>query len=232
MNETMNLSIIIPTLNEINNLSELLPFLIETAEKAEVIISDSPKSNDHTKQLCEKYNISYYKSPKAGRASQMNYGSSKASGDVLLFLHADVTPPSNCYHAILNSISSGNSAGFFAYKFDPSNRWLDINARYTTRDGWFSGGGDQCQFFTKSAFEELGGYNECFVIMEDFDMIRRLRKSKIGYEVLTDHAIVSSRKYDNNSYLWVNLVNFVVFIAFHLGVSPIRLKKIYSKALS
>ena len=173
----------------------------------------------------------YQKVQVAGRAKQMNTGAALSNSSVLMFLHADVLPPASFEQQILEHIEKGFKAGFFAYEFDPTTKWLSINAKYTRKKGLFAGGGDQCQFMTREVFDQLGGYDESYVIMEDFEMIRNIRKANIPFIIIQDPAIVSSRKYSKNSYLRVNLVNFVVFMAFLLGVSPRTLKKMYSFSL-
>lgn len=230
--KSSDISIVIPALNEEKNLSGLLPFLKEAEGIREILVVDSPDSSDNTKNLCEKYGVKYLQVQKSGRAHQMNHGSQNSNANIVLFVHADVRPPDNFGEYIIETVESGNQAGFFSYKFSPSNLWLNINSKFTKKDGWFAGGGDQCQFYKKSTFEKLGGYDESCVIMEDFDLIRKVKRNKIPYTIIDKQAIVSSRKYKENSYLWVNLVNLIVFTAFHLGVSPIKLKKIYARALS
>ena len=228
---TTFLSIIIPVLNDAIGLANLLPFIKKHAAGQEIIVVDAAASIDNAAEVAEKHNVAFVKSVNCGRAIQMNQGAKIASGNVLMFLHADVLPPPNFVENISEAIDNGSRAGFFAYKFEPSTRWLDINARYTAKDGLFAGGGDQCQFMTKDVFEDLGAYDERYVIMEDFALIRKIKKKDIPLSIIQDRATVSSRKYSKNSYLWVNIVNLVVFLAFLLGVSPKTLKKMYSFSL-
>ncbi len=225
------LSIIIPVLNEEKRLKELIPYLITHAPHEEIIVVDCPHSNDNTKSLLSQFSFTYLPSKKAGRAGQMNTGALHAKGNVYMFLHADVLPPPNFVKAIKEQHNAGYNAGFFAYNFDPSNRWLEFNSKYTGSDGLFAGGGDQCQFMTKQVFNEFGGYDERYVIMEDFALVRKMKKQKLPLTIIQERALVSSRKYETNSYLKVNLVNLVVFSAFLLGVSPSTLKKMYSFSL-
>lgn len=225
------LSIIIPVLNEEIRLRELLPFLMKYAPDQEIIVIDCPLSSDNTFSLLKQFEFICKKGNKAGRAAQMNQGAKIAKGEVFMFLHADVVPPSNFVEAIKDKIENGFKAGFFAYNFDPSNKWLDINAKYTGSDGLFAGGGDQCQFMTRKIFDQFEGYDETYVIMEDFALIRKMKKHKLPLAIVQDRAQVSSRKYTSNSYFKVNIINFIVFMAFLLGVSPRTLKKMYSFSL-
>ncbi|MGB1283428.1 MAG: glycosyltransferase, partial [Polaribacter sp.] len=183
-------------------------------------------------EICKNFDkVTYFESKKKGRATQMNFGAQKAKGDVFLFLHADVALPEDFYQQIIGAVKSGNKAGFFAYKFDKKGFLLDINSSFTKKDGLFAGGGDQCQFFTKETFEKLKGYNEDFCIMEDFEMIDRIRKHKISYTIIQSKATVSARKYNTNSWLKVNAINGYVFLKYKLGIHPRKLRKTYKKLL-
>ena len=211
-----------------------MSFLCEQANKfsIEIIVSNSPETFDETPKVCENFsNIRFINSPQKGRAAQMNFGAKQAIGDVLLFLHADVGLPNNFYKEVTNAIKNGFKAGFFAYKFDRETPLLNLNRSFTKNDGIFAGGGDQCQFFTKEIFEKLNGYNEEYCIMEDFEMIDNVRKMKIPYTIIPSKAIVSARKYDQNSWLKVNLINGYVFLKYKFGVHPIKLRKTYKSLL-
>lgn len=228
----MRLSIIIPALNEKSNISKLYADRKAELNRCEVIIVDAPSSSDDLQSLKKDFDFKYLRSPNEGRATQMNLGAENAEGGIFLFLHADVIPPENFDLLVNEKIKEDFEMGFFAYQFDPSNTWLDLNSRFTYRDGIFAGGGDQCQFFTRSCFERLGKYDQDFVIMEDFEIIRRVRKSGVSYSIIQEPATVSSRKYECNSYFWVNLINLLAFGAFLIGVSPLKLKRFYRRALS
>lgn len=229
----MVLSIIIPAYNEEENLNVRLANLSEQAAKhpIEIIVSNSPDTTDQTETVCNKYTkVKLYQSPERGRAKQMNFGAQQATGDVFLFLHADVILPNDFYSQIEQQIKQ-YQAGFFAYRFDRSTRMLDFNSKFTKKDGFFAGGGDQCQFFKQSLFTSLGGFNEDFCIMEDFEIIDRLRKQKIPYGIIQSKATVSARKYDHNSWLKVNAINGYIFLRYKLGTRPEKLRKLYKSLL-
>lgn len=223
-----------PVYNEQENLVKRLSFLSEQANNfpIEIIVSDSPESTDNSKIICKQYRkVTYFVCDKKGRASQMNFGALKSTGEILLFLHADVILPNDFYQQIIKAIKNGFEAGFFAYQFDKKSILLNFNSSFTNKDGLFSGGGDQCQFFTKEAFKSLKGYDETFCIMEDFKMIANVRKLQIPYFIIQSKATVSARKYQQNSWLKVNLINGYVFLKYKLGIHPTKLRETYKSLL-
>lgn len=230
----MKISIIIPVYNEQENLTKRLSYLCKYTNKfpLEIIVSNSPETSDETPKICKEYaKVTFLNSKLKGRAAQMNYGASKATGSILLFLHADVILSDDFYSQIINAVQKGNQFGFFAYQFDKKTPFLNFNSKFTKKDGFFAGGGDQCHFFTKETFEKLDGYNEEYCIMEDFEMMDRIRKSEIPFTIIQSKVTVSARKYETNSWLKVNLINGYVFLKYKLGVHPFKLRKTYKKLL-
>jgi glycosyltransferase involved in cell wall biosynthesis len=229
----MLISIVIPTCNEKKNLKELKAFFdqIDTSN-LEIIVSDSISSEVDIQEQIETYDWKYLKPDQSNRAYQMNQGAMIAKGEILCFLHADVRPPFSFYSDIIISIEEGFDFGFFAYQFNPNSFLLNINARFTKKNGLFSGGGDQIHFIKKSLFYKLGGYDEKFVIMEDFEFFKRIKKLKKEYTIVQNPATVSSRKYKNNSYLKVNFLNLIAFVLFHLNFDIRKIKKIYESSLT
>ena len=229
----MTLDIIIPTLNEGENLKVLLPFLTQNLNsKTRVIVVDGSKSMDNAMELCREYDVTYIESDICQRSVQMNLGVNDSKADVILFVHADVKPPSDFYRLIKSEINRGRAAGMFAYRFDSRSLLLQINAYFTRFDGLFTGGGDQCLFVERKVFNDLGKFDNDYVIMEDFDFWRRIKNSNISYTIIKERATVSARKYDNNSYLRVNLLNLISFLRFRLNVPALEIRDSYQKWLN
>lgn len=229
----MTISIVIPTLNEAENLEALIPYLHRNGDHRllEIIIIDAAKTKDETPEVIKNLSVKYQKLEHCGRAVQMNAGAKMASGDILYFVHADARPPKTYLNDITESIQSGYALGFFAYQFDSKHPLLRWNAHYTKHDGMFAGGGDQTLFIDKKTFQQLNGFDETYCIMEDFDLIRRVRKAGISYKIVQNPVLISARKYQANNYFKVNFANLIVFTMFRLGFSPITLKKTYRRLL-
>ena len=231
--DEIRLSIVIPTLNESENLQQLLPLLSQNAiqRKIEILIADSPRSNDAICRFANTSHIHYFKAKVGGRAQQMNEASRYAKGEVLYFVHADARPPATFYQDIWRAIEAGYELGYFAYKFDSSHPLLSINAYCTKFDGLFAGGGDQTLFIRKAVFHALNGFSPEFCIMEDFEFIRRIRKQKIPYTIIQNRVLISARKYKLNSYWRVNFSNLIAFLMFHLGFKAEQIKRMYKMLL-
>lgn len=229
----MILDIVIPALNEHENLKKLLPFLREysNGHSTNIIVVDAKNSNDNTEALCRDWKCVYRKSKHSQRAAQLNEGAALSEADSIMFLHADVFPPQSFAQDIENCHLTGNDCGMFCYRFDKPHFLLKVNQYFTKFDSGFSGGGDQCFFIRKSTFEEHNGFDENFGLMEDFEFFRRLKSEKVPYKIVGSPARVSARKYEKNSWLRVNIVNFLTFQKFKKSTPPKELSKFYKKWL-
>jgi len=227
------ISVIIPAHNEKDNLAVLLPQLSNLAigHNVEVLVCLSKDNTDNSEKNRGFKTVKYLSCNKKGRAIQMNDGAALARGEILVFLHADVKPPNGFFKDIIKTIRSGNDAGFFSYKFDKEDFFLKLNASFTSKDSIFTGGGDQCLFIKKEVFENLGGFDENQVLMEDFEIFRRMKSKKIPYQIVKNDLVVSSRKYSDNSYLRVNFTNLLLVLLFKVGYKPEKLKKLHNRLL-
>lgn len=226
-------TIIIPAHNERQNLEMLLPRLeiLREGHEVEMILALSADTCDGSEQIAVENGIEVICCTKKGRAVQMNTAAQRANGEILVFLHADVKPPESFLKDITNAIGSGYEAGFFSYRFDKKSIFLQINAAFTGKDGIFTGGGDQCLFIKKEVFRALGGFDEEQVLMEDFEFFKRMKENNVRYTIIQNDLIVSARKYKNNSYLRINLTNFLLVILFKLGYPASKLKILHDRLI-
>ena len=227
------ISVVIPAFNEQENLARLIPHLLELGRgfKVELIVAFADDDKNPYAALSESPGLRLVPCKVKNRAIQLNTGAGVATGGILVFLHADVWPPRNFFGEIIRAIAQGYDAGMFSYRFDKENFFLRINASFTGRDGLFTGGGDQCLFIKRAVFQELGGYDETQVIMEDFEIFKRIKKKGLAYTIVPEDLIVSSRKYEHNSYLRVNLSNLLLVLLFRINYPAVKLKSLHNRLI-
>jgi len=228
----MQLSIIIPTLNEEDNICKLLSQLLRIKDDriCEIIVVDGG-STDNTCNLAKGYPIQLIHVEKKSRAFQMNVAASTAKGDILYFIHADTRPPISFVDDISASVAKGYQIGSYSFKLDSTDPRLHLLSFLTKINMLISRGGDQTLFITREFFDQLDGYDEEFVIMEDFDIIRRARKL-VKFKILDKSVLVSARKYEDNSYSKVQRANLTAFLMFYFGSSPHKIKEMYHRRLT
>lgn len=226
----MTLSIIIPVLNEEENLKVLLPYLKNNAsEPIEIIVADCG-STDASVDVAIK-NSSRVIQAQKGRSNQMNAGAKAASGAILYFLHADTHPPKSFDTLILNAIEKGHKAGCFRMRFDSKHWWLKL-AGWFTRFNWkICRGGDQSLFVTKKLFEEIGGYDESYLIYEDNVLIAELYK-RTSFTVLPKVVTSSARRYLDKGIWQLQYHFWRIHFKKAMGHSPEKLYAYYKQHIA
>ena len=204
------ISIIIPILNEVETIEILLNHLLLNSSKeniSEIIIVDGG-STDGSQSILPKFlNVTLLPSEK-GRAKQMNFGAKHATGNILYFLHADSFPPIDFDQAIINEIKKGNQAGCFKMQFNSNHWWLKI-ASWLTQFNWRAcRGGDQSQFITKNLFQEIGGFNESYMVYEDNMLINALY-NRNQFVVIKKTLTTSARLYQKHG-IWKLQYHFII----------------------
>lgn len=228
----MFLSIIIPTYNEELSIKTTIKHIqnILQSKKYEIIVSDAG-SNDKTVEIANNLGVKTLISPVKGRAGQMNFGVKNAIGDVYFFLHADSLPNPDFFLAVQNALQKGYNCGSFRTKFDSKSFLLKINAFFTRFNYLFFRGGDQGIFVTRELWNTIGSYKEEMYIMEDYDYIARLWNG--GKFILIPMAtLISARKYDQNSWLTVQLANLKIVRMYKNGASQIDMVTTYKELLT
>ncbi len=226
------ISLIIPALNEAENLNKLLPYLNANkgAIVGEIIVVDAG-STDGSQAVAEAAGALVLSSAVRSRAAQMNLGAQQARFEILYFVHADTWPPPSFATDILQEIAAGTGMGCYRYRFDSPGLLLRFNAFFNRYKWLWCQGGDKTFFIPKKTFWAIGGYDERYVVMEEYDFLRRAIPH-YSFRVLPQEVVVSARKYRHNGWLRVQMANMAAFSMFRWGVSPARIRSFYKKAIS
>ncbi|MFP4228193.1 MAG: TIGR04283 family arsenosugar biosynthesis glycosyltransferase [Salinivenus sp.] len=222
-------SVIIPTLNEASVLGATLERVRVQAGPLEVVVVDGG-SDDATVSEARTWGARVLRAPR-GRARQLNRGAEGASGNVLLFLHADTLLPLNGLSRIRETLaSSAAAAGTFQLQFDRTSPLLRLYA-WCTRWPWVRiCFGDRGLFVERSAFEAVGGYPE-WPIFEDLELAARLH-DRGGFRFLDTAVTTSARRFERNGALRQQLRNFYLWLHYMKGTDPEQVAHLYRYASS
>jgi rSAM/selenodomain-associated transferase 2 len=218
--------VVIPVLGDESELDSLLSQLKGVSPDLEIVVADGARSEE-VGSLCQRYKTTLVRS-KPGRGVQMNRGAEASRGDLLWFLHADTVVYPESLEEIRLVLEDNNVAGG-AFRFRLHQRpWyapvLDLGVALRCRIFKLPYG-DQGIFMRRSVFESLHGFREV-PFLEDFDMIRRLKK-KGRMKMLSTPIGVSARRWERKGLLRTTITNWLIALVFMLGVSPERLLRWY-----
>jgi rSAM/selenodomain-associated transferase 2 len=219
----MKVSVIIPALNESENIRTTLLSVKQQEGDFEVIVVDGGSSDD-TKAIAKAHAQVIPSEP--GRAIQMNAGARLASGEVLLFLHADSSLHPYALGALRQALTvSQTVGGTFTLRFDTNRFLLRLYAFFTRLKFRYFHYGDQGIFVRRATFEQLGGFKE-MPLMEDIDFLLRLRKQ--GRVALIQLPVTTSaRRFVKQGLVRQQLLNGFLLTLYRLGVKPEILAKWY-----
>ena len=222
------ISIIIPTLNEASNIKEVITSS-QSSNNVEIIVVDGG-SQDQTLLIAKSLNVQVIISS-PGRAHQMNAGAMAASGEILLFLHADTRLPTNFEQMIRTTlVKPGIVAGAFALRINAPDwglRLVEFGVKWRSHL-WQMPYGDQGIFLTKDVFQQVGNFPQ-MPIMEDFELMRKLKTLGKIY-LLPTPVITSPRRWLKKGIIQTTLWNQIIVIAYLLGISPHRIRNWYSSS--
>lgn len=222
----MTFSIIIPTLNEAESIRSCLLALQSLRKHCEIIVADGG-STDNTRNQALSLVDHIISSPQS-RAKQMNSGAAYATGEVLIFLHADTYLPDNALVTLQQQLKSSNKHwGRFDIQLDNPHFLLKIISQLMN---WRSrltsiATGDQVIFVTRAVFLEIGGYPE-IDLMEDIALCTLLKKISPPL-CLRAKVTSSARRWKHNGIIKTMLLMWLLRLRYFLGANPLELAQLY-----
>lgn len=227
MNDT--LSVIIPVLNEAQIINTTIDHLgrLNFTGDLEVIVADGD-SQGSTINAIKHPGVKKVIS-KTGRGAQMNNGAAIAGGDILLFLHADTLLGPDALNQIVATIQNPEVVGG-AFDLEigcdkKMYRWIEAAASIRSRLTGIPYG-DQAIFIKKRCFERLGGFKE-IPLMEDVELMRRIKKNSLKIRFVRQKVRTASRRWEKEGIVYCTLRNWILITLYLLGISPEKLKKFY-----
>lgn len=230
------LSVIIPAYREEARIAALLEHVagIEAPGGAEAIVADGHPERTTLAALPSSRGLPLLPlATQKGRARQMNAAAAQARGEVLLFLHADTRLPANAFALVRETLADARIAGgAFALDIQPdkgrAGPWLRFIALAANLRSRFTRApyGDQAIFLRRDVFEAVGGYAD-IPLMEDLELMTRLRRRRLAIRILSQAARTSARRWEAEGLVRCTGRNLLLRTLYHLGVGPERLAGLY-----
>jgi len=219
------LSVVIPVLNDLHALKILLDRLQAQAGINEIVVADGGAEAE-CRQLCLLRDV-HYICTQPGRGQQLIAGATRASGNILWFLHADNIPHETAADAIRRHVDSGYSGGYFRFRFIGPQRWyktlLEQAINLRTRFGIPYG--DQGLFMRREAYTQAGGYTPT-PLFEEVKLIKNLRRQG-RFKSVPQYIGVSPRRWEREGWLRRSLHNRLLACGYMLGIRPEKLARSY-----
>jgi rSAM/selenodomain-associated transferase 2 len=229
MNDTT--SIIIPVFGEADHINRTLDQfsgLSPDSAPHEIIVVDGDSRGDTIRVVANPEIATAIAPP--GRASQMNHGATLATGDILLFLHADTFLPPKALPLIADAMA-GKFCAWGAFELGiasirPAYRLIESLVRIRTRLTRIPYG-DQAIFITRGLFDHVGGYPSV-PIMEDVALGRRIKNTGTTLSIIPEKVSTSARRWETEGIVYCTLRNWLLATCYYLGGRPETLAKFYT----
>ena len=223
-----------PVFHEEEWINALIEYLnnLDLHKDIEIIVVDGAREKNTLKAI---HNNQVIKIPsEKGRAKQMNVGASAAKGEILIFLHADTELPFQALKKINSFIGQREYVGGAFDLGIKSDKFIfkmigtlsSLRSRFNRIPF-----GDQAIFIRRKYFNQIGGYKE-IPLMEDVELMRRIKKSRKKIWIFYDRVMTSPRRWEKEGVIYCTLRNWVIQALYLLGVSPHKLAIFYKNSYS
>ncbi len=222
-------SIILPVFNEAGRINEVIDHVRtrDCVNTPQIIVVDGDPAGGTINAIRAEGIVKMISAK--GRARQMNSGAQCASGDILLFLHADTLLPNHALVAIAAAMRDNRFvAGAFDLGINSDRPIFRVTEKYVflrtrlTRVPF----GDQAIFIRRAYFENIGGYQD-IPLMEDVEIMGRIRKRGDRICIIPARILTSPRRWEKEGILSCTFRNWTIQMLYALGVPPEQLQKWY-----
>ena len=224
----MRISVIIPTLNERHRIGPLIARLRESGgENVETVVADA--SADGTAEAARAVGARVVACARPGRGRQLHEGALAATGDVLLFLHADTELPASWLKALERAWSAPKrpAATAFRLRFDHPSAFYRVTegmANWRCRRTHVPHG-DQAIAVSRKSYFEAGGFEDV-PLLEEYRLMRRLKR--LGpFVLLEEPATTSARRYERHGRIRRVFKNQLILALYGFGVPIPALARLY-----
>lgn len=222
----MNISVIVPVLNEEKSIAATLAALASLRPYETIVVDGG--SQDRTQEIAARFGVKLIQS-ECGRARQMNRGAREASGAVLLFLHADTRLPASAFTDISDALGDVRFVGGrFDVALDGTHWILPLVGRMISYRSRVSkvGTGDQALFVRRQVFQRMGGFPD-IPLMEDIAFCRALKRLG-AVACLRSRVVTSARRWEVDGVWRTIFCMWTLKLLYLSGVSPAGLKRFYA----
>jgi rSAM/selenodomain-associated transferase 2 len=226
---SIKFSIIVPVFHEGERINQLIEYLngLDAERGLEIIVVDGAQEKDTLKAIHSNRAIKI--SSEKGRAKQMNLGASVARGEVLIFLHADTELPPLALKKIDFLMERGDYVGgAFDLRIKSDKFIFKVIGSLSSLRSRLNRipFGDQAIFIRREFFNTIGGYKE-IPLMEDVELMRRIKKSGNRIWIFYDRVMTSPRRWEKEGVVYCILRNWTLQTLYFLGISPHKLIHFY-----